>query len=112
MHNANNLLRYKQGKRMMKQKAILQKLRSHRTDIKAMGIDAIYLFGSFARNEASSGSDIDLLVNFKEPVGMFHFLRVRRRLEEILGAPVDLVTRPALRKESRDTILKECINAA
>lgn len=96
----------------MEREIILGKLRAHRKDIEAIGIGAIYLFGSLARNEARHGSDIDLLVDFREPVGMFHFLRVRRRLEEILGAPVDLVTRPALRKEFRDTILKECINAA
>lgn len=96
----------------MEQEFVLEQLRSHRADLDAMGIGAIYLFGSLARNEAQSDSDVDLLVDFREPVGMFHFIRARRRLEEILGAPVDLVTRPALRKELRDTILKECINAA
>jgi len=96
----------------MEREIILQKLRSHRKDIKDMGIKAIYLFGSSARDEARNDSDIDLLVDFREPVGMFHFLRVRRRLKDILGAPVDLVTKPALREELRDSILKECINAA
>ena len=96
----------------MEREIILGKLRAHREDIEAIGIGAIYLFGSLARNEARHDSDIDLLVDFREPVGMFHFLRARRRLEEILGSPVDLVTRPALRKEFRDAILKECINAA
>jgi uncharacterized protein len=96
----------------VKRNVIFKILKSHRKDLNALGIKKLYLFGSFARNEAHNKSDIDLLVDFREPVGIFHFLRARRRLENILGAPVDLVTRPALRKELRDTILKECINAA
>ncbi len=70
------------------------------------------LFGSVARDEARSDSDVDLLVEFAEPIGFFHLFRVRRRLEEILGARVDLTTPGGLRPELRDGILAEAVSAA
>lgn len=70
------------------------------------------LFGSVARDEASADSDVDLLVEFDRPIGLFHFFRVQQRLEEILGAPVDLVMRDAVKPQLRERIFAEAIRAA
>ncbi len=43
------------------------------------------LFGSVARDEASIGSDVDLLVEFKEPIGLFRFIELQHHLEKLLG---------------------------
>ena len=64
-----------------------------------------------ARDEATDQSDVDLLVDFEVTPSLFVFARVRRCLGEILGVPVDLVTRPALRVELRERILSEAIRA-
>jgi predicted nucleotidyltransferase len=55
---------------------------------------------------------VDVLVEFAKPVGLFAFVRLRRRLEELLGTRVDLVTPEALKEPLRERILKEAIRAA
>jgi predicted nucleotidyltransferase len=70
----------------------------------------IGIFGSYARGEQTEDSDVDLLVEFSAPVG-WEFTDLKRRLEEILGVRVDLVTVPALRPEFRDDVLNEVVYA-
>jgi len=96
----------------MERQEILDQLASHRAELTELGVKSLSLFGSVARNQASPDSDIDLLVAFDHPVGLFHFARIRRRLEEILGAPVDLVTEDALRAEMREQIHRQLVRAA
>lgn len=96
----------------MNRQEVLDKIAAHREEIHGMGIASLALFGSVARDESTDTRDIDLLVEFNRPVGLFHFSRVRKRLSEILQCPVDLVTRKALREEMRDRILREAIHAA
>ena len=91
---------------------VLDLLASHRGELKELGVESLSLFGSVARNQGSPGSDVDLLVTFDRPVGLFHFARVRRQLEEILGSPVDLVTEDALRAEMREQIQRQLVRAA
>jgi len=55
-------------------------------------VKSLILFGSVARNEARPDSDVDLLVEFDRPVGLFTFVRLKRYLEEILDSTVDLGT--------------------
>ena len=76
------------------------------------GVNALHLFGSAARNEAREDSDIDLLVDFEQPISLFHFVRLKHELEGVLGCPVDLVTRRALKPQLRDRILREAFRAA
>lgn len=78
------------------------------------GLRSISLFGSMARDEAGPGSDVDLLVEFEpgRACGFFTFFRLQRELEAVLGAPVDLVTPDALKRQLREAILAEAIRAA
>ena len=73
---------------------------------------SLSIFGSVARDEAGPDSDIDLLVEFDRPVGLFAFVRTQQYLEQILGSRVDLVTPDALRREFRETVLREAVRAA
>jgi len=71
-------------------------------------VSSIGVFGSFARGDQKEMSDVDLLVDFYEPVG-WEFIDLVAHLENILGMKVDLTTTPALKKQIRDTILEELV---
>ena len=73
-------------------------------------VKRIGVFGSYARNEQNAGSDVDILVEFYEPIG-WEFVDLKEELENILGMPVDLVTVKGLKKRLRDKILKEVVYA-
>ena len=87
-------------------KAILQE---HKAELREnYKVSEIGVFGSFARGEQRDRSDIDLLVDFHEPIG-WEFIDLIEHLEEILDTKVDLTTTPALKKQLRDTILEELV---
>jgi uncharacterized protein len=91
----------------------LKIISAHREELrKGYGIKSIALFGSVSRNEASRTSDVDILVEFDRPVGLFAFAHTRRYLSELLGCEVDLVTPMALPREMRERILSEAVHAA
>ena len=69
-------------------------------------VERIGLFGSYARGEQSAGSDVDLIVAFERPIGLFRFVRLRDYLSQRLGARVDLVTVAALKPGIREHVLK------
>jgi uncharacterized protein len=77
------------------------------------GIKSLALFGSVVRDEAIPASDVDLLVEFDRPVGLFHLSRTQHYLESILGvSKVDLVLRDSIKPALRERILQEAIHAA
>ena len=96
----------------MKRDQILVLLKRHRRQLKKYGIHSLSIFGSVARDQALPNSDIDILVDFEKPVGLFEYARLKLYLESVLGREVDLVTPEALRKELREDILREAIRAA
>jgi predicted nucleotidyltransferase len=73
-------------------------------DIKSLGI-----FGSYAKGHSSKKSDIDMLVEFSKTPTMFKFIQLERKLSQILGIKVDLVTRKALKPLIKEHILQETI---
>ncbi|MCD6385300.1 nucleotidyltransferase family protein [Candidatus Sumerlaeota bacterium] len=95
----------------MKREEVFDKLATHRAELREMGVESVAVFGSVARDEAVDTSDVDLLITFNREIGLFHFARIRRRLSDILGSPVDLVTPQALRDEMREEVLSEAVYA-
>lgn len=96
----------------LRREEILKALRDSRPLLEAFGVSRVFLFGSFARDEGREDSDVDLLVEFSRPVGLFHFIRLQRELGERLGRRVELVTPAALKPQLRDKILGEAVVAA
>jgi len=96
----------------MQRDAILETLRQHMGEIRAFGVSRLAVFGSISRGEERNDSDLDVLVEFSEPVGLFRFMSLQRYLEGLVGRSVDLATPEALRPEMRDAILAEAVCAA
>ena len=89
---------------------ILNYLKEHYSEFKdEYHIDSLYLFGSFARNEQSVNSDIDLLVEFKKTPDLLRFIELEEYLSTSLQNSVDLIPKRKLKAEIRDQILKEAI---
>lgn len=80
--------------------------------LKQLGINSLYVFGSVARGEAGVGSDVDIIVDFEGPATFDGYMALKEQLEELLGAPVDLVTRSALRPELKARIEGEAVRVA
>jgi uncharacterized protein len=70
------------------------------------------LFGSVARDEARVDNDVDLLVEFKQPIGLFEFIELRQGLESILGCKVDLGTKRSLKLDLKSQVYQEAIRVA
>ena len=70
-------------------------------------VENIGIFGSYVKNNAEKDSDVDILVEFKEPIGLFEFVELKGFLEEKLNLEVDLVTKKALKPAIGERILKE-----
>ena len=73
-------------------------------------IKELSIFGSHVRGEQKEDSDIDILVEFHEPVGFFKFLDLEVFLSELLESKVDLVSKKALKPGIGKNILKERIS--
>lgn len=96
----------------MNREDVLAILAAHRAALEAHGVKTLALFGSVARHEAGPESDVDILVEFERPVGLFEFIEVKEYLEDVLGRPVDLVTPGAIRPAMREGILSEAVYAS
>jgi predicted nucleotidyltransferase len=94
----------------MKRNDVLTLVQAHRNSLIQLGVKSLDLFGSVARDEAHPNSDVDFLVEFTQPSGLFQLLQVKHYLEDILECPVDLGTRTALREHLREPVLKDLIH--
>lgn len=85
-------------------------LRKHKQELKKrFKLKEIGIFGSSVRDEQKKRSDIDILVEFEKPIGLFEFMDLEEYLMKILGAKVDLVSKKALKPRIGKHILQEVI---
>ncbi|MEZ4556476.1 MAG: nucleotidyltransferase family protein [Caldilineaceae bacterium] len=95
----------------MKRAEIIQILKIHRTELaEQFGVGSLALFGSVARDEASTASDVDVLVEFDRPTGYFELVALQNYLAQLLNQPVDLGTLPGLKPRVRLRIEDEILN--
>ena len=92
----------------MERREAIVKLKKHEAELRALGVNHLYLFGSTARDEARTDSDIDLFFDHERGrLGLYELIDVKERAASILGRPVDIMTRaslhPALRKRIEDS---------
>jgi uncharacterized protein len=72
-------------------------------------VNTIGFFGSYVRGEQKNTSDLDILIDFYEPISLFRFIELEDFLSQQLGVKVDLVMRDALKPRIKDSILNEAI---
>jgi predicted nucleotidyltransferase len=96
----------------MRRDEALALLRNHREELRGFGIKSLGIFGSVARDEAGPDSDVDLLVEFAIPAGLFELIRLQRYLETLFRRRVDLATPKGLRHQFRGRILRDTVYAA
>jgi len=86
------------------------KLTAHISELKdRFKVRRLGVFGSFASGHESEKSDVDVLVEFDEPVDIFTFMELKEYLESLLGREVDLVTEKALKPPIREEVLKQVL---
>nr|WP_206204643.1 nucleotidyltransferase family protein [Thermococcus sp. MAR1] len=73
------------------------------------GVREVEIFGSYARGEQSENSDLDLLIEFEEPVGLLTISMLQIYLSELLGIEVDVIPKNSLRKELWDDVIREAV---
>jgi predicted nucleotidyltransferase len=82
----------------MRRSEIIEILKGHRAELAALGVDHLCLFGSVARDEASTDSDVDVVVDTLDgkPLGLFRLARIAETIESLLARKVDLISRRGL----------------
>ncbi len=88
---------------------VLARLGEERDNIRRFGVRSLGLFGSVARGENASASDLDILVEFDRK-SFDAYMDLKAYLENLFGCSVDLVLANALKPRLREPILNETIH--
>lgn len=91
---------------------VLAVLRSHETELRAAGVEHLRLFGSVARGDQTSASDVDVALEFYPEAKLgFAFGGLQTRLSEWLAVDVDVLVLRSVRPAIRERILKDGVDA-
>jgi len=83
----------------------ISRLQQHEADLKRLGVERLYMFGSTARGEARDDSDVDLFFDYeKGKLGLFELMDVKEYAAGIIGRKTDIMTRDSLHKTLRPKI--------
>lgn len=94
----------------MKRDEALDILRAHEADLKRLGVERLYLFGSTAREEATEESDVDLFFDYqKRTLGLFQLMDLKAYATDVLGRDADLMTRDGLHRLLRKRIEESAV---
>lgn len=89
----------------MQRDEVIDTLKQHEAELRQLGVEHLYLFGSAARGEAREDSDVDLF--FDHPLGslgLFQLMDVKDAAARILGRKTDIMTRRSLHPVLREQI--------
>ena len=101
-HGARRPIRYNVA---MERDEAISRLRRHEAELKRLGVERLYLFGSMARDQAAHDSDVDLFFDYeKGKLGVYELMDVKKYAASILGRKTDIMTRDSLHKTLRESI--------
>ena len=90
---------------LMELEDVISRLQRHEADLRRLGVERLYLFGSTARGEARDDSDVDLFFDYqKGKLGLFELMEVKDYAAGLLGRKTDIMTRDSLHKALRSQI--------
>ncbi|MBF0487756.1 MAG: nucleotidyltransferase family protein [Nitrospirae bacterium] len=72
-------------------------------------ITQLGIFGSYVRGEQRINSDVDILVEIGEPVGLLRFVHIENMMSKLLQTKVDLVSKGGIRPELKERIINEVV---
>jgi len=94
----------------MDRDAAIATLKAHEAELKQLGVEHLYLFGSTVRGEAREDSDIDLFFDYKRGTfGLYELMDVKEAAARILGRKADIMTRDSIHKALRARVEDEAI---
>jgi len=80
-------------------------LKAHEADLRRLGVQHLWLFGSTARGEARADSDVDLFFDHERgKLSLFDIMEIQEATARILGCDTDAMTRGSLHPVLRDRI--------
>ncbi len=83
----------------------ITRLLAHEAELKRLGVQHLYLFGSTARDEATDQSDVDLYFDYtKGSFSLFDLMNVKEFAAQILGREADVMSRDSLHRMLRPRI--------
>ena len=89
----------------MERDEAISRLQQHEANLKRLGVEHLYMFGSTARGEANHDSDVDLFFDYqKGKLGVYELMDVKEYAANILGRKTDIMTRDSLHKTLREAI--------
>ena len=89
----------------MERDAAIATLKAHEAELKRLGVQHLYLFGSTARGDARDDSDVDLFFDYeKGELSLFGLIEVKEQAVRILGRKADIMTRDRIHKVLRARI--------
>jgi predicted nucleotidyltransferase len=72
-------------------------------------VESLYVFGSYARQEQTENSDVDILIDFKKTPDLLTFIEIEEFISKKLHNHVDLVPKRKLKQQIKEQILQEAI---
>lgn len=93
----------------MNRDQVLQILKNHQAELDKLEVESLAMFGSTARNQATSASDIDFFVTFRNHATFDKFMNLKFFLEELLDCSIDLITKSAIRPQLHSSIEADAI---
>ena len=96
---------------IMKRDEAIDRLKTDEAELRSLGVEGLFMFGSTARGEARETSDVDMFFDHEEgTLGLFALMDIKDRTASILGCSADLMTRrslhPFLRKEIEESAVR------
>ena len=90
---------------LMERDTVISRLKAHEAELRRLGVQHLWLFGSAARGDARPDSDVDLFFDHEwGKLSLFDIMEVQEVAARILGCDTDVMTRGSLHPVLRDRI--------
>ncbi len=94
----------------MERDAAIARLKEHEAELKRLGVEHLFLFGSTARGDAREDSDVDLFFDYpRGKFGLYELMDVKETAARVLGRKADIMTRDSIHKALRARVEADAI---